>query len=144
MHHATTDNHESQVIDLKLFQSGPWTSEYSQHNKPHGPHYVDLLFDDQKFEVTGAGLDDVGMYTLHGFYSTQTRRMGLTKTYQLGTGNPTQNLGHTVLIQVEWSRTSNQFEGKWYVRTRKFKGSGEFKLRSNRQQLPFLSVYEKV
>jgi hypothetical protein len=95
-------------------------------------------------KVTGSGFDDIGMYTIDGVYSTHSRRMGLTKTYQAGTGNLSQNLGHKVTIQLEWNRNTNQFEGQWYVRTRNFKGSGDFTLKLNKQQLPILPIYEKV
>jgi len=71
--------------------------------------------------------------------------MGLTKIYQYGTGNPLENLGHSVIIQLEWNRYTNQFEGKWYVRTAKFSGSGIFTLKSDKQQhLSPFSIYDKV
>ncbi|CAF0876203.1 unnamed protein product [Adineta ricciae] len=144
VHASKAENNETKVIDLHLFQSGLWECEYFQYNKQHGPHFINLSFDNMRFEVTGSGFDDIGMYTLHGFYSTQTRRIGITKTYQLGTGDPRQNLGHNVIIQLEWNRFANQFEGKWYVRTRKYRGSGLYKLRSSQQQLTLPPAYEKV
>ncbi|UJR10509.1 hypothetical protein I4U23_014712 [Adineta vaga] len=144
VHASSAQNEESKVIDIKLFQSGLWQCEYFQYDKQHGPYYINLAFDNIRFEVTGSGFDDVGTYTLHGFYSTETRRLGITKTYEAGTGNPKENLGHNVIIQLEWNRLNHQFEGKWYVRTRKFKGSGIYKLRMSQQELSLLSVYEKV
>lgn len=69
--------------------------------------------------------------------------MGLTKTYRLGTGNPVENLGHDVTIQVEWNRYSQQFTGKWYVRTAKYHGSGEFKMNFI-QSSSISSIYDKV
>ncbi len=141
---ATKYNEETQIIDIKLFQSGVWESQYFQYKKWHGFHQVDLFFDAQQLKVTGSGFDDIGMYTIDGVYSTHSRRMGLTKTYQAGTGNLSQNLGHKVTIQLEWNRNTNQFEGQWYVRTRNFKGSGDFTLKLNKQQLPILPIYEKV
>ncbi|CAF1387730.1 unnamed protein product [Adineta steineri] len=97
-----------------------------------------------QMKITGSGSDDVGLYSIDGLYSTQTRRIGLTKTYLSGSGNPSENLGHNVIIQLEWNRDNNQFEGKWYVRTKKFKGSGDFKLKMNQNQISILSMYEKV
>lgn len=98
--------------------------------------------------MTGSGSDDVGSFSIEGFYSIETRRIALTKTYQLGTGNPLQNLGHQVLIQVEWNELSRAFEGKWYVRTSKFRGSDKFTLKfSNQQQQQYETLpppYEKV
>jgi len=140
-----TTNDEEKIIDLKLFQSGLWESQYFQYDKWHGPHQFQLSFDFEQSKVTGSGSDDIGQYTIDGLYSIHTRRMGLTKTYQYGTGNPLENLGHSVIIQVEWNRNYNQFEGKWYVRTAKFYGSGKFTLKSDTQQyLSPLSIYDKV
>jgi hypothetical protein len=140
-----TKNDEEQVIDLKLFQSGLWESQYFQYDKLHGPHQFQLSFDVEQSKVTGSGSDDVGQFTIDGVYSIHTRRIGLTKTYQYGTGNPLQNLGHSVIIQLEWNRYNNQFEGKWYVRTAKVKGSGRFTLKSDKQQyLSPLSINDKV
>jgi hypothetical protein len=141
---ATANNEETQVIDIKLFQSGLWESQYFQYDKWHGPHQVQLSFDADQSKLTGSGSDDIGMYSIDGFYSTQTRRMGLTKIYQYGTGNPLENLGHSVIIQLEWNRYTNQFEGKWYVRTAKVRGSGLFTLKSAQQHQSLSSVYEKV
>jgi hypothetical protein len=93
-------------------------------------------------KVTGSGLDDVGTFTIDGTYSIETRRIGLTKTYQIGTGNPSENLGHQVTIQLEWDTLNSQFEGKWYVRTSKFHGEDKFELKLHKkEQLP---AYEKV
>ena len=138
---GATTNEEAQRIDMKRFRSGLWESQYFQYDKFHGPHQVQLSFDVEQSKVTGSGSDDVGTYSIDGIYSTQTCRMGLTKTYQYGTGNPLENFGHNVIIQLEWKRESKQFEGKWYVRTKKFVGSGAFKLKS---QQSFGSIYEKV
>ncbi|CAF2814763.1 unnamed protein product [Rotaria sp. Silwood2] len=143
---TTTNDEEKQIIDIKLFQSGQWESQYFQYSKWHGPYQIELSFDALQSKVTGSGLDDIGMYSIEGTYSTQSRRMGLTKTYQLGTGNRLENLGHTVTIQLEWNKYNNQFEGKWYVRTKKFKGAGDFKINFDKrnQYMPVLSIYEKV
>ena len=58
-----------------------------------------------------------------------TRRIGLTKIYQKGTGNPAENLGHTVTIQFEWNFRKRRFEGKWYVKTNKYSGNNKFRLK---------------
>jgi hypothetical protein len=137
---TTTNNEEKQLIDIKSFQSGPWESHYFQYNKSHGPYKVDLTFDGEQSRVTGSGVDDVGMYSIDGIYSIENGRIGLTKQYQLGTGNPVQNLGHSVAIQLEWNRINDQFQGKWYVRTKKFKGEDKFILKFNK----LYAVYEKV
>lgn len=139
----TTNEEELKSIDLNLFQSGIWRSQYYQYSKWHGPQELQLTFDSLQSKVTGSGSDNIGVYSINGIYSTQSRRMGLTKTYQLGTGNPLENLGHDVTIQVEWNRYNQQFEGKWYVRTNKFRGSGDFKL-TYIQSSSISSIYDKV
>ncbi|CAF1532266.1 unnamed protein product, partial [Rotaria sordida] len=63
-------------------------------------------------KVAGSGTDDVGTFTIDGIYSSKTHRIGLTKTYQRGTGNPSENLGHRVIIQLTWNAQNNQFKGK--------------------------------
>jgi hypothetical protein len=138
------NNEGTQLMNAKLFESGLWESHYHQYDKWNGPHQFQLSFDGLQSTVTGSGSDNIGTFSINGVYSVSTGRMGLTKIYQLGTGNPLENLGHSVTIQVEWNRYNNQFEGKWYVRTSKFAGSGEFKLQYARQQQSFSSVYDKV
>ncbi|CAF4295133.1 unnamed protein product, partial [Adineta steineri] len=74
-------------------------------------------------------------FTINGIYSHETSRLGLSKKYQLGTGNKTENLGHTVTIQLTWNKTSNQFEGKWYVQTNKYRGNDKFQLKFDGRHL---------
>jgi hypothetical protein len=84
----------------------------------------------------------ISVFTIDGCYSNRTSRIGLTKSYQLGTGNRSQNFGHQVLIQLVWNSETRQFEGKWYVQTKKYRAEDKFELKfSNQQQL---SPYEKV
>ncbi|CAF1395817.1 unnamed protein product, partial [Didymodactylos carnosus] len=40
----------------------------------------------------------------------QNGRIGLTKRYKEGTGDPTQNFGHTVTLQLCWNSDHDQFE----------------------------------
>jgi hypothetical protein len=115
--------------DSNQFESGFWSSRYYQYSAWHGPHQFSLLFDPATWKVTGTGLDDVGAYAIEGMYSTKTNRMGLTKTYEKGTGDPTQNLGHNVTIQVAWNLSQRQFEGKWFVKTSKYSGEDKFELK---------------
>lgn len=144
---GTKNDEETDINAAHLFQSGVWESQYFQNNLWHGPYQVQLTFDGDQSKLTGSGTDDVGIYTIDGIYSPFTRRIGLTKRYQLGTGNPLQNLGHTVTIQLEWNILSNQFEGKWYVRTSKVRTSNKFVLKCDKvQQQPpsYSSIYGKV
>ncbi len=76
--------------------------------------------------MTGSGIDDVGAFSIDDIYSFNTRRIGLTKIYQKGTGNSSENLGHIVIIQLDWNFKKHQFEGKWYVETKKYYGKDKF------------------
>ncbi len=120
---------EIETHDLNQFESGFWLSQYYQYDTWHGPHRLMLLFDPETWKVAGSGSDDVGAYTIDGIYSIKTNRMGLTKTYQKGTGDPQQNLGHNVTIQMAWNSTQHQFEGKWFVQTNKYNGEDKFELK---------------
>jgi hypothetical protein len=93
-------------------------------------------------KVTGSGSDDIGTFTIDGIYSTTTLRIGLTKTYQKGTGNLFQNLGHQVTIQLTWNEKNQQFKGKWYVKTSKYRGEDKFRLKFNQEFV--YTVYETV
>ncbi|CAF4231435.1 unnamed protein product, partial [Rotaria sordida] len=55
----------------------------------------------------GCRTDDVGTFTIDGSYSFKTHQIGLTKTYQRGTGNPSKDLGHQVTIQLTWNTRHN-------------------------------------
>jgi hypothetical protein len=125
-----------------IFQSGTWTSRYHQYRSWHGPHRLSLTFDVGEMKINGTGSDDVGTFKITGIYSTKTQRVGLTKTYRAGTGNPTQNLGHSVTIQLYWNPSNNQFEGKWYVQTKKYRGEGKFELKNPNQ--PKSNIDSKV
>mgnify|MGYP000430449988 CR=1 FL=1 len=85
-------------------------------------------------KVTGSGFDDVGTFTVDGVYSTKTNCMGLTKHYQAGTGNPSENLGHKVTIQLTWNHENDAFEGKWYVQTHKYRGEDKFELKFKQEK----------
>ena len=115
--------------DSSIFQAGVWSSQYFQYGRCHGPHQFSLSFDPQSMKVTGSGSDDIGTFTIDGDYSTKTHRIGLTKQYQAGTGNRSENLGHRVIIQLIWNVQNSQFEGKWYVQTNKYHGEDKFQLK---------------
>jgi hypothetical protein len=135
-------NNRQNTYDITLFKSGIWLSRHLQFGMWHGFHRFTLSFDPQSSKVTGSGSDNIGVFTIDGCYSNRTSRIGLTKSYQLGTGNRSQNFGHQVLIQLVWNSETRQFEGKWYVQTKKYRAEDKFELKfSNQQQL---SPYEKV
>lgn len=122
-------NEKTPLTERNSFASGYWIARYYQYEKWHGPFDVILYFNDQTMAVTGTGTDDIGTYTIDGLYSHQSQRIGLTKTYQLGTGCSSENLGHSVIIQLLWNSNLCHFEGKWYVRTTKFYGEDKFELK---------------
>ncbi|CAF2519169.1 unnamed protein product [Rotaria sp. Silwood2] len=138
----TNQNYELEKSDINIFKSGYWKSQYFQYGNWHGSHRFSLTFNDLSMNITGSGSDDVGTFTIHGTYSVKTRRIGLTKTYKKGTGNPSQNLGHQVTIQLTWNAQNNQFEGKWYVQTSKYYGENKFELKFDGQHIQ--TVYEKL
>lgn len=117
------------IYNIQPFQSGTWLSRYRQFRKWHEPYQLSLLFHPQSMTVTGSGFDDVGKYTIDGIYSIETSRIALIKTYEIGTGNPSENLGHQVTIQLTWNTKASQFEGKWYVNIRKYSNEGKFELK---------------
>lgn len=138
----TNKNSKQEKSDTSVFKSGYWNSRYFQYGKWHGPYRFSLTYDSQSMKVTGSGSDDIGKFIIDGIYSVETSRIALTKKYQAGTGNLSENLGHQVTIQLVWNAQNNQFEGKWYVQTSKYHGEDKFELKFNGQHL--LTVYEKV
>jgi hypothetical protein len=119
--------------DISLFKSGFWSSRYLQFGVWYGPHSFSLSFDSHSFKVTGFGSDDVGAFTIDGTYSNKTGQMSLVKKHQSGTGNPSKDLGHQVTIQLAWNSKTLQFEGKWYVQTKTYRGEDKFELKFNEE-----------
>lgn len=118
------------VYDTDWFHSGIWLSYYYQYKRWHGPYELSLTFDSEFLEVTGSGRDDVGLFSIYGIYSHKTRRIGLTKTYNKGTGNKAENFGHKVIIQLKQDALHTKFVGKWFIRTCRYRGEGKFILKS--------------
>ena len=75
-------------------------------------------------------------FTIDGTYSGKTNRIGLTKTYKLGTGNPSENLGHQVTIQVSWNEENQQFEGIWFLKKSQLLDENKFELKFIEQLQP--------
>ncbi|CAF3858727.1 unnamed protein product [Rotaria sp. Silwood1] len=108
------------MYDKDHFEAGVWSCRYYQYNKWHGPYHLSLSFDHLTSKVSGQGIDDVGIFTIDGVFSSQTHRMDLIKTYERDTGNSNENIEHQVTLQLTWNSDHNQFEGKWFVRTNYF------------------------
>lgn len=111
------------------FQSGTWLGRYYQDRKWHEFHQYALSFNSQSMQVRGTGEDDIGTFTISDIFSNKTNRLGLTKIYQVGTGNPRENLGHQVIIQLISNASYRQFSGKWYVQTNVYHGENDFELK---------------
>ncbi|UJR12757.1 hypothetical protein I4U23_016931 [Adineta vaga] len=139
---ANKSSKQKEIYSKAQFQTGLWSSRYHQYNQWHGPHQLSLTFNSSTLAVDGQGTDDIGEYTVDGTYSYETNRLALTKVYKTGTGNPTENHGHTVTIQLDWNTEKNQFEGKWYIQTKKYRGEDKFELQLN-QNLEQVSEKQK-
>jgi hypothetical protein len=142
---VNSTNHNTSKCDLydtTLFKSGIWSSRYLQFGLWHDFHLSVLLFDPQSFKITGSGSDNIGMFTIDGTYSPKTRRIGMIKAYQLGTGNRLDKFDYQMIIQLIWNSETRQFEGKWYVQTKKYRGENKFELRFSKQQQP--CTYQEV
>ena len=101
-----------------IFRSGSYETYYFQYGTRHGPFPMKLGFYPQaSYVIHGGGKDNIGTFVINGIYSPNTLRMGLTKKYQSGTGNPNENLGHEVTIQVEWNNELQEFKGQYYLAT---------------------------
>eukprot|EP01083_Nonionella_stella_P168992 572009_1 len=108
------------------FISGMYSGHYYQYGKTHAMQSFRLIFDGRYCGIQGNGRDTVGDYNIDGRYCTRTARMYLNKKYVHGTGNRSENLGHTVKIRLEWNNEKQQFEGPWHVKTHKYEGSGKW------------------
>ncbi|CAF4126724.1 unnamed protein product [Adineta steineri] len=133
---STDDSITSQkTCDVNMFQSGVWSSQHFQCKTWHGPHPFPLLFNSQTMKIKGTGSDDIGVFTIKGFYSTKTNRIVLKKEYKSNTGNTKQNSGHSVKMKLMWNEENNQFEGNWHINTTKYRGYGKFNLQFHEKSL---------
>lgn len=111
-----------------LFRSGIWSGRYFQYDQWHGPSNFSLSFDSSSSTINGSGSDGVGAFNISGKYSTETKEIELVKTYKAGTGDQTENLGHSVTIEVTWDPAKQLFAGNWYVDTSSYRGDDLFEL----------------
>ena len=110
---------EPSNLTESVFISGIFQYYYFQCETARGPFSMRLDFNSHaEYTVEGGGEDDIGTYVITGVYSPKTLRMGLKKQYQARTGNSSANLGHKITIQVQWSVVRQQFDGKYYLRTK--------------------------
>lgn len=118
---------DSTPTTTNIFQSGTYDMYYYQYGKWHGSFLVQLEF--QNRNVQGSGTDDVGSYDITGNYSRSDFHLDLIKQYKPKTGNPHENLGHQVTINLKWNDQEHQFDGQWIVKTTNYSGQDKFKLK---------------
>ncbi|CAF5056870.1 unnamed protein product, partial [Rotaria sp. Silwood1] len=64
---------------------------------------------------------------------TSDNHVIITKQYKRGTGDPHENLGHQVKIDLKWNDQTQQFDGQWTVRTSNYSGQDKFELKLRQQ-----------
>lgn len=111
-----------------IFLSGVWTSRYFQDGHWHESRQLHLSFDPRLFRIVGHGTDVIGDYTVVGRYSIETNEIELKKTYRKHIGDPANNFGHTVTIEITWDSEQRKFIGRWYVATEIYSGEGAYEL----------------
>jgi len=119
--------------ETDIFKSGIWKGKYCQDGEYSTVPEHNMVFNDDNPDsmiktVKGNGYDEVGNYSIEGYYSRKTLKMGLKKQYKLGTGDWRYNLGHTVDIHLKWNDNLKLFQGTWYVSTSKYDGHGDYQL----------------
>jgi hypothetical protein len=66
---------------------------------------------------------------LQGSYNLNTGRVCFTKKYRAGTGDPHENLGHSVEYRGTFQGSlAAGLRGSWFVNTHRYTGEGEFHL----------------
>ncbi|CAF2086521.1 unnamed protein product [Rotaria magnacalcarata] len=118
-----------QTYEEDYFNNGDWLSRYHQYGRWNGPHRMSLVFDRNTNRVTGNGSDNVGKFIIDGTFSLENQRVAMVKTYELGTGDPKENFGHTVDLQMTWNSKNGQFEGKWCVNANHYRGEDNFEMK---------------
>eukprot|EP01083_Nonionella_stella_P220243 788208_1 len=112
--------------DNMMFKNGQYSGFYKQYGAVHDIPPFELHFDATNKTVSGGGWEEVGKYKIVGEYNPLNGRIAMAQIFQIGTGNPRENLGHTVYIRLQWYPPRNAFTGKWYCKTHKYQGSGYF------------------
>ena len=99
-----------------LFRPSKFSGFYFKDGVWHGSENFTLAFYPQAHNtVYGKGIDHLGAFVATGVYSPRTRRMAFDKQYQAGS----PHAGQTMTIQVAWQPSSQQFEGKYYMKVGK-------------------------
>jgi len=91
------------AVPVGATPGGNFVGCYWQDNQCHPIAAQELRcvpIDDRRGEASGHGFDAVGTFSLRGEYVGA--RLALTKLYVTGTGDPTENYGHTVELRLEY------------------------------------------
>ena len=109
---------------------GRWAGWYRQYRRQHQLFSFNLDFlPSAKVHncgmVRGFGSDDVGTYKINkGSYNLNNGRVCFTKKYRAGTGDRTENLGHSVEYHGTFQGSlAAGLRGTWFVNTHRCKCS---------------------
>jgi hypothetical protein len=104
-------------IGNTLFQPSSFAGFFFKDGAWHGTNNWTLSFYPQAdHTVYGKGRDNLDIFVATGVYSPRTLRIAFNKRYQSGLGNPRQNSGQTMTIQVARNTNTQRFEGKYYLK----------------------------
>lgn len=124
-----SDVQDYKTYSYEVLRNGRWSSRYQQYGSWHGPFIMSLNFDPVATTVRGYGSDDVGQFSIDGQCSNQSTNISLIKRYKSGTGNPSENFGHQVTMNLTWNQKTGQFEGQWSVDVSRYRGNGKMELK---------------
>jgi hypothetical protein len=66
-----------------IFTSGLWYNRYSQFGVWHGPFQHLMTFNPYNNTITGSGVNDVGEFTMNGYYSRATLQIMMNLAYKV-------------------------------------------------------------
>jgi len=142
---------EGLALPVNSTPAGNYVGLYWQYGSTHPipAQYMSCndnpAIDDVSGSAEGHGHDDVGNFSMKGEFLQA--RLALTKKYVRGTGNPKENLGHSVALRLtccdlaralpdKWDELARfgappgvvGFFGTWHVRTRNYSGDAQMVL----------------
>lgn len=113
--------------------TGRWRGYYEQYGSSQRLCEFTLVFEGR--QVSGDGVDDVGLYSIAGLSSEGCRRIAFSKQYvpasQASNGevNYEENLGHMVEyrgVVAGPEVTTSGVRGTWFIQTSQYTGQGIF------------------
>ncbi len=67
----------------QIFANGLWYNRFYQFGTWHGPFQHSIFFNPYNNTITGAGVDNIGEFTVYGQYSTNTLQIMLGQKYRV-------------------------------------------------------------